>query len=318
VFEVFDLRCLSYKSWHQAKKKLKAWNTENSKFVREVIIYFYELNRSRNRLLEVLPDALAVVLAKISSTSLRLAKVFVLIDEDCAKHFEACFVRHNLLFPTVQTLAVSPYNDYMLKHCPNVETLSGDQNWQFTTKGYLTREHSLRLMRGAASLPKLKYFMVEECWTETLFDALYREIPNIEILTISDIRTYQMPFERFAFHMSRFHHINDLHIPSASALNVGFEPPEVVYPGIECINLEDIALAEQVEMECREVEERTAAILFNQCLSLKRLSFGEYTMVAREEHSHGVGKRQKLIWSRGHGITGLRDWVSTVAWIGHG
>jgi hypothetical protein len=119
---------------------------------------------------EELPHTLAKILSSIS----RIEKMTCIINEDRAHLFSDAFYLHNLVFPTVKKLIVGPYNDYAVKHCPNVEFLSvSDQVWLHSKKGRPDRQHSFNLIEKAGTLSHVQIFFMMEWWTEDLLIGMF-------------------------------------------------------------------------------------------------------------------------------------------------
>jgi len=165
------------------------------------------------------------------------------------------------------------------------------EDWLCSKMSRYTREHSFRLVRTAASLPKLKCFVTQEYWTEELLVALYNATPNIKTLVVP--YKFKVSFNAFTSHLSSFRHLEVLSIPTAESLKVGFTP-------LWCRGAYDnpgANLTKAVEEERREAEERVAEAIFEKCSSLKELWFKTYTQVTVEEFSV-LNKTKELKWSR--------------------
>jgi hypothetical protein len=142
---------------------------------------------------EELPNILANVLSKISTSSSRIDKMTCIINEDRAHQFADAFLLHNLTFPTIKKLIVGPYNDYAVKHCPNVEYLSvNDSVWLRSRKGRPHRQHSLNLIEKAGTLSHLQAFVMKEWLTEGLLIGMFCFISSKMCLLLIDQKHFTM------------------------------------------------------------------------------------------------------------------------------
>jgi hypothetical protein len=86
--------------------------------------------------------------------------------------FADVFDEANLSLPSVKKLVLGSYNDFMVKHCPNVETISSN-GWVFlhSKRGVAFPadsnhpEHASMLVGKAAEASKLTYFEMSQLWT---------------------------------------------------------------------------------------------------------------------------------------------------------
>jgi len=298
LFHTFNLYCYENNPWDRALEKLNAWNTNFSPFVREILVHL-ELGYMEDPepFSDALPDVLAQTLSEISTSSPRLDKITVIINEDRAHLFERSFLKHVVLFPTVRRVVVSPYNDYLVSHCPNAEIVSvNDWVWLHSQKAATTREHSFNLMKRVATLKGLKCFVMKEWWTEELLEALHEAIPNIKTLIIPC--SIAMSFETYVSCMSRFRHVEVLSIPSSADLRVGFSPPRC---GNAYMGPGGDEVRKRVDEQRKQAEEHVASTLFQRIPSLKELWFDIYTKATMEENSSELGKRKReLQWSYGN------------------
>jgi hypothetical protein len=88
-----------------------------------------------------------------------------------------------LHLPNIRTLVLGSYNDFLIKHCPGVETVSSE-GWQFahsergryTEQGDYLRfgDHVRRLIVSAATAENLTYFEVHESLGERGLEGLVK------------------------------------------------------------------------------------------------------------------------------------------------
>ncbi|KAF5350405.1 hypothetical protein D9758_012487 [Tetrapyrgos nigripes] len=289
IFKHFMLYCFGNNPWDRAMAKLKDWNPDYSSYVQEIHLRF-ELGYKEDPepFAEKLPDTLAKVLSRISTSSSHLYKFSCIINEDRAHLFRDAFSRHNLAFPTVKQLIVGPYNDFAVKLCPNTDYLSvNDWVWLHSKKAGPSREHSFNLIKEARTLPHLKVFIIMERWSEKLLEALYDAVPRIQILVIP--ASILMDFENFVMHLSRFRHVEILSIPCASQLRLGFNPPRCgnIYMGPR-----GGEVRKRVEQQGQAAQERAATEIFDKCPLLKELWFDGHVKVTQKDYD-GLGKRKR-------------------------
>ncbi|KAK7458797.1 hypothetical protein VKT23_009803 [Stygiomarasmius scandens] len=276
VFQVFILYCHGDNPWDRAMKKLEGWNPEYSPYVREVHIHL-ELGYKEDPepFINELPSALANTLSTMS-TSRRLDRLTLIINENRAPLFGNAFAQANFSLPSVKRLLVGPYNEYAINHCPNVECISVNGFvWLHSRKGGQEREHSLNLMQCASTLSNLKCFMMREYWNEKLLIALHEAIPTIKILVLPcGLRGIR--FEDFVVHLSRFRQVETLSIPDASQLGIGFTPPRCgnIYRGPRGAEIH-----KNVQRQRKEAQEHAASVIFDKCPWLKELWFDTNTRV---------------------------------------
>ena len=71
--------------------------------------------------------------------------------------------------PTIETVVLGPYNEFLISHCPNLTSISAN-GWTFVhSKRSLENthycDHSHRLILAAAEATKLEHFSMDDCWS---------------------------------------------------------------------------------------------------------------------------------------------------------
>lgn len=127
----------------------------------------YELNDAPKDL----PDRLLTILQQMPI----LSSLHLSIPEYQTDIFATLFSDRNFTLPTIKTLVLASFNDFMIKHSPNVETISTD-GYQFlhsrrgrhNEKGENSRyrEHAKRLIENASKARNLTYFEMMQFWSE--------------------------------------------------------------------------------------------------------------------------------------------------------
>lgn len=102
----------------------------------------------------------------------RLENLELAIPEYHTDNFADVFDEASLCLPNVKKLVLGSYNDFMVKHCPNVETISSN-GWVFlhssrgtssSTSPYIPK-NATRLVEKAGDASKLTYFEMSQWWT---------------------------------------------------------------------------------------------------------------------------------------------------------
>lgn len=102
----------------------------------------------------------------------QLENLELAIPEYHTDSFADIFEEADLLLPKIKKLVLGPYNDFMIKHCPNVETISSN-GWVFS---HSTRkepssgnpnilDNASRLVEKAGEASKLTYFEMSHWWS---------------------------------------------------------------------------------------------------------------------------------------------------------
>jgi hypothetical protein len=102
----------------------------------------------------------------------QLENLELAIPEYHTDNFADVFDEANLSLPKVKRLVLGSFNDFMIKHCPNVETISSN-GWVFlhstrsstTSSDSSKSENAARLVNKAGEASKLTYFEMSQWWT---------------------------------------------------------------------------------------------------------------------------------------------------------
>jgi len=73
--------------------------------------------------------------------------------------------------PTIDTVFLGPYNEFLISHCPNLTTISSNgliflhstRSRHYNTRQHL--HHPDRLMSAAATATKLEHFSMDDWWS---------------------------------------------------------------------------------------------------------------------------------------------------------
>ncbi|KAF5353143.1 hypothetical protein D9758_008773 [Tetrapyrgos nigripes] len=257
---------------------------------------------------EELPDTLASILSRISSSSSRLSKMKFNVERAQVHLFKDAFARHGqpsiastgLLFPTVTRLAVGPYNEFIVQHCPNIRHLSDVPYNVWHGQIGDVRVHVMNLIEEAQKIENLESFVVRETLTGDLMNALYSSIPRIKTLAILRHCIFHMSFEDFvSIHLSRFHHLRMLCIPDVSNLGVGYNPPRW---GLVKYRPDADEILKRMNEEGQQARERVARAIFDTCPWLKELWFEDCVREYNSQCIHGLTRHSHM----------LRRYISTL------
>ncbi|KAF5353142.1 hypothetical protein D9758_008772 [Tetrapyrgos nigripes] len=298
--------------------KLKDWNPEYSLYVREVSILFKRspgIMPPPKDFVKELPDTLASILSRISSSSTRLSKMAFNTDQHTVHSFKKAFARAqhqhrdqrpgtgttdettgtllSLSFPTVICLTVGPYNEFIVQHCPNIRHISDVPHSVWGGNIGHAREHIMNLIEEARKIENLESFVIREALTEELMNALYSSIPRIKTLAILRHSILYMSFEDFvSTHLSRFRHLRILSIPDVSHLDVGYSPPQ--WGGFSPRPDAD-EIRKRID-EGKQARERVARAIFEACPLLKELWFEDRIRASvKAKGGTGVGDVEKAV-----------------------
>ena len=105
----------------------------------------------------------------------KLSTIHLSIPEFQTDKFANVFDAENPSLPNIRTLVLASFNDFLIKHCPGVETVSTD-GWQFlhSKRGHydekgewrMLGEHARRMIESAAKAENLSYFEMNQLWSE--------------------------------------------------------------------------------------------------------------------------------------------------------
>ncbi|OCL10706.1 hypothetical protein AOQ84DRAFT_210088 [Glonium stellatum] len=116
---------------------------------------------------------------KLELLSLRLA-------ECQTKNLAEAFEKTNLSLPCVQTLVVDNFCDFIIKHCPNVRTISARrcEYHQLRPHHHVGElcSYSVNLIIAAGQAPHLTHFEMYERWQAKLIEEVHEHMPNLKHL----------------------------------------------------------------------------------------------------------------------------------------
>lgn len=105
---------------------------------------------------------------------MHLQKLVLVIPEYHTAAFADAFSRGEVTLPTVKTLVLGPYLEFVIASCPNVVAISGD-GWRWVhskrqreERG--NRHHSLQLIKAAGRAQKLHHFQILDWWELPLIE----------------------------------------------------------------------------------------------------------------------------------------------------
>ncbi|KAI0347712.1 hypothetical protein BDW22DRAFT_1479645 [Trametopsis cervina] len=293
LFKRIALRCGTTHSWDDALAQLETWNPALARYVREVTIDLQiDHTTCTDTTAKDLPSKLIDLLLQIASSSPDFHKLGIIIEENQVHLFETAFARRNPAFPSIRRLVVSPYNDYMVHYCSNVQMLTGHR-FAWSELDRTSRLHSYRLVEQASILTKLECFVLHDMWTVKLLTAIRVNLPRVRLLAIHGI--IDMSFENLALHLSRMASVEVLCIPAAKYLHV-VDVPSSQW-GSKIYNGPDLRLrSELYDRQRVGAEERAASMLFDRCIGLEELWFMKSTKVTLKTPGS-----KHLVWARGDG-----------------
>ncbi|KAK0442557.1 hypothetical protein EV421DRAFT_1736073 [Armillaria borealis] len=110
---------------------------------------------------------------KLAGTTVHSSTVLS-IDETQAQAFDDEFCTAGTELPTVTTLMVSTYYDFMVPLCPNGEhVVTYGWVWLHSNRGVAFREHSFGLIGAAGGAKMLQHFEMNKWWTIDLLKGSY-------------------------------------------------------------------------------------------------------------------------------------------------
>ncbi|KAK0444169.1 hypothetical protein EV421DRAFT_496555 [Armillaria borealis] len=216
----------------------------------------------------VLPGRLAELL---SAPFHQLRTLVFTIDETQAQAFGDKFRTAGIELPTVTTLMVGAYCDFMVPLCPNVEHVATyGWVWLHSNRGAVSREHSFRLIAAAGGAKMLQHFEMNEWWSVDLLKAVYDAMPSIGTLTLDgggviDSLQALIPI------LSQFKKLKTLGLVDASSLDVGFNPP---WCGNAYMGPGGAELLLRVQEEMEAANKRVADMVFGACVNLDVMVLG--------------------------------------------
>jgi hypothetical protein len=124
------------------------------------------------------PPQLIALLGDVLESMDSLEKIKYHIPKEHTHHFEQAFRARKLVLPSVKHLEPSPWCHYLVRMCPNLETLANGHGWYH---GSLPGESgrgfrwAFEFIQSTVSTPKLKRFSMEggdEGWSPELLSGM--------------------------------------------------------------------------------------------------------------------------------------------------
>jgi hypothetical protein len=115
------------------------------------------------------PDNLSYRLLKLLHRLTRLESLHFNLPEFATDSFGEAFNDENLSLPGVKTVVVGSFNDFIIKHCPNVETVASN-GWVFlySKRGQSCElgkpKHAENFIISAGQASKLLHFEMSQSW----------------------------------------------------------------------------------------------------------------------------------------------------------
>ncbi|THV04708.1 hypothetical protein K435DRAFT_159252 [Dendrothele bispora CBS 962.96] len=291
----------------QLLEKLSIWNPRV--YVRKMDISLYMGFQEKPDHLRDLPRTLAETMAFISqsqSARPRLNSLSMSIDEKQAhllknaiSAVQAEYPRA-IEFPGIRHLTIGPNNEFILKYCPNVETLIVEEARSPSAKKVINGEHSFRVIREAGKLKKLNCLVMRESWTEELMTALYEAVPNIQMLWLEEGPNAAMTFEPFLENIAKFQNLQKIGLASVPYLN------EKIQPYFQ----DDYDLwVDQVDQAEKRIAEMILGEMGGSCKNVGEVWFGFRTSYDAKKARVEVNEegRKTVQWSTGRPADGP-DW----------
>ena len=238
---------------------------------------------------------LPLLLAKSLPAMVRLERLTLIISNGHTTPFESVFHQENVFLPKVVLLVVGPGCHFLLKSCPNVNTLATSSfQWLRCSRdgrGRTSIVEADKLLKAMAGPPRLMHFAMFAMWNVELLEDVLSAVPGLLSLSM-ECDTYQAPLSRRLPILAQFANLQYLALPPVFNLNVnGFAPPWGR-------NADEDPTT--IELVCRQHE--IASILaarkvFSACKSLHVLWLGDDTKaeIVRSNNAD-VGN---IIWTEG-------------------
>ncbi len=268
-----------------------------------------------------MPSVLPSRLAKFLSVPFRQLRTLVFrIDETQAQAFDDKFRTVGIELPTVTTLVVGAYCDFMVPICPNVEHVATyGWVWLHSNRGAASREHSFRLIAAAGGAKMLRHFEMNEWWSVdllkgklarsssplllvlTMLLAVYDTMPSIRTLTLDGgpvadslqvccclvmttcTTLTAINNQALIPILSQFKKLKTLGLVDASSLDVGFNPP---WCGNAYMGPGGAEVLRRVHEQRETANRRVGDMVFGACANLN-------VMI--------LDHRAKAVVTRGHG-----------------
>ncbi|KAK0214188.1 hypothetical protein IW262DRAFT_305009 [Armillaria fumosa] len=225
-------------------------------------------DKSNDSMPTVLPGRLSELL---SAPFHQLHTLVFIIDESQAQAFEDKFRMAGIELPTVATLMVGSYCDFMVPLCPNVEHVATyGWVWLHSSRGAASREHSFRLISAAGGAKMLQHFTMNEWWSVDLLKAVYDAMPSIGTLTLDGGRVRDS-LQALIPILSQFKKLKSLGLVDASSLDVGFDPPRC---GNAYMGPGGAKLLRRVQEQGEATNRRVADMVFGACVNLDDMVLG--------------------------------------------
>jgi hypothetical protein len=93
----------------------------------------------------------------------KLSKLHLSIPREHMEDFADVFEEASLSLPNIKTLVLGHFDDFIIKHCPNVQTISTDGR-HFQRSHKLELEPYTELIKESSKAEKLTYFEMSHLW----------------------------------------------------------------------------------------------------------------------------------------------------------
>lgn len=195
----------------------------------------------------------------------RLNSLEFVLPEHQPEIIEAAFVKRKLSLPTVETVVVGPFCDFVVRFCPNASSVSSN-GWVFdhSRRATYKREHVANLIHSAGSAPfssKITHFKLDALIDDSALQNIQESLPQLKSLALPIGMTDNItPLDLLPI-LSTLEELEELVLPSLENLNVGYDPPRYRSDGQQ--------RTERARKEEAAKQEFVVSIAFELCKRLK-------------------------------------------------
>lgn len=228
----------------------------------------------------------------------RLRTLHLDVPAKYAHRFSTEFGKAHLCLPDVRSVVLSPYMEFVIAHCPGLESISSLDfldEWsrqRRMRRASDPRENTTALIQAAGSVVRLQEVYLHESWQPSLLRTVHDHLPHLSSLAMLGCLAYPHTPTDILPALKRFTSLRQLVLPWLEDLNIDFRQPGMcgnrfLGPGG----------SERWRQVCRRRDKEaikaatpTAQVAFRELPILERLWFGHSMLFIYELKPTLVGK----------------------------
>lgn len=238
------------------------------------------------------PENMANMLATILMRMPKLKRLIISLPEYHTEAFAAPFMDRNVSLDTVKVVGVGAFCDFVIGHCPDVQTVS-TIDWTFlhSKRRYDDdlesdddrRPHASLLIKAAGEAKNVSHFELIQSWSGKQVQQVLHHLPELQTLGMPG-GNYEDTPDSYLHIIGQFTSLRTLILADAASLNVGFDPP---WCGNAYMGPGGAELAKRVEEEGLEAEKLVAKQVFEASKYLQTVWIGDHSEANARRDGNG-------------------------------